>query len=386
MPGGMTGGQAGKYKNMYYNDPNDPSQQQPSDPNAQPGQPYRPSDPNAQPGQPSDPNAQPYRPQNAQPGQPYRPQNTQPGYPYHPHNTQPGYPPMTNVPPSSGSGAPTWYQPNTPMPQQHVPQGGLPQRPTRSKGRTVAISALTLLLAIVFVVGLFSGWTFARSNGANATVASSTSPSTTVSTSLDQSALEASIAKVSPAVVEVVGQVTQGTALGSGIIVDKNGDVITNNHVVSGTSGLRIVLSDGRSVSAQVIGTAPANDLAVLRIQPYAGMTVATFGNSSQLTVGEEVLAIGNPLGYSGTVTSGVVSALNRSAQESRTVNLSGLIQTSAPINPGNSGGALINVQGQVVGVPTLSAVNSENNTPANGIGFAIPSSQVQATLTQIVG
>jgi S1-C subfamily serine protease len=97
-------------------------------------------------------------------------------------------------------------------------------------------------------------------------------------------------------------------------------------------------------------------------------------------------MAIGNPLGYSGTATSGVVSALNRSAQESRTVNLTGLIQTSAPINPGNSGGALINLQGQVVGIPTLSAVNNETNTPANGIGFAIPSSQVEAALTQILG
>jgi len=161
---------------------------------------------------------------------------------------------------------------------------------------------------------------------------------------------------------------------------------VTNHHVVDGASTLQVVLSDGRSVTAQLVGSDASNDLAVLRIQPFVGMTVATLGDSAKLTIGQEVLAIGNPLGYSGTVTSGVVSALNRDARESSSVKLTGLIQTSAPINPGNSGGALINLQGEVVGIPTLSAVNNETNTPANGIGFAIPSSQVKLALTQILG
>jgi putative serine protease PepD len=258
----------------------------------------------------------------------------------------------------------------------------------RSGGRTIAIAALTCLLAVVFGVGLFSGWTYARSStGTASTVASSASTSTTTSTALDtQAAREEAIAKVTPAVVEVIGAVSQGTALGSGIIVDKNGDIITNNHVVDGASSLQVQLSNGHVVSAQLVGTDVPNDLAVLRIQPYSGMVVASLGDSSKLTIGQEVLAIGNPLGYSGTATSGVVSALNRSAQESRTVNLTGLIQISTPINPGNSGGALINLQGQVVGIPTLSAVNSETNTPANGIGFAIPANQVKTALTQILG
>jgi len=353
---------------MQYNDPQDLSQQQPPDLNAQAGQAYS--------------------PQNTQSGQPYGPQHMQPGYPYGRQNTQPGY----ALPPSAGSGIPTWYQPGA-----HLPQTGLPQpivdqtsvarKPVRSRARSIAIFALTCMLALVFGVGLFSGWTFARSGAGTTVVPGSTSPSTTVSTSLDsQTAREAAIAKVSPAVVEIVGQLAQGTALGSGIIVDKNGSIITNHHVVDGVSTLQVVLSDGRSVPAQLVGSDAANDLAVLRIQPYAGMTVATLGDSSKLTIGQEVLAIGNPLGYSGTVTSGVVSALNRSAQESRSVSLTGLIQTSAPINPGNSGGALINLQGEVMGIPTLSAVNSETNTPANGIGFAIPSSQVKTALAQILG
>ncbi|HXR64733.1 MAG TPA: trypsin-like peptidase domain-containing protein [Ktedonobacteraceae bacterium] len=346
---------------MLYNDPNNPLQP-PPDPHAQPGYPSQQADPNAQS------------------GYSYAPQNGQPGYPYGTQNAQPGYqPPTTNLPPM-----PVW-QPGSLHPG--LPPTSSPQKPARSRTRSVAIFALTCLLAVVFGVGLFSGWTYATSSAnLHSSVVGSTSPSTTVSTALDsQSAREAAIAKVMPAVVEVIGQVSQGTALGSGVIVDKNGNIVTNNHVVNGASSLQVVLSNGHNVAAQLVGTDPANDLAVLRIQPYAGMAVATLGDSSKLTIGQEVLAIGNPLGYSGTATSGVVSALNRNAQESRSVNLNGLIQISTPINPGNSGGALINLQGEVVGVPTLSAVDSETNTPANGIGFAIPSSQVKAALTQIL-
>ncbi len=369
---------------MQYNNPDEPLNL-----NEQDSQPQQP----AVPGQPEP---------GAQAGSyPYGGQNVVPGYPYSQHPTQPLYPsvPSTNVPPVSGSGVPVWYQPGTPVPQPGMMQPGfahtvaqpahVAQKPARRSGgtRSVAIFALTCVLVVVFGVGIFSGWTFARSGAGTTTAASSSSPSTTVSTSLDsQSVREAAIAKVESSVVEVIGQTSQGTALGSGIIVDKNGDIITNNHVVSGVSTLEVVLSNGRNVSAQLVGTDPSNDLAVLRIQPYSGMTVATLGDSSQLSIGEEVLAIGNPLGYSGTVTSGVVSALNRSARESSAVGLTGLIQTSAPINPGNSGGALINLEGQVVGIPTLSAVNNETNTPANGIGFAIPSNQVKAVLKQIVG
>jgi len=323
---------------------------------------------------------------------------------YDSQQTQPGYPlPVTPggrpVPPW---GVSPWTQPGIPIPQPGALQASLAQmgtqpgthlsqvspKPARSKTRSVAIFALTCLLAVVFGVGLFSGWTFARSNTGNSTpLAGSTSPSTTISTALDnQTAREAAIAKVEPAVVEIIGQTAQGTALGSGIIVDKNGNIITNSHVVEGISTLHVVLNNGSQVPARLIGTLAANDLAVVRIQPYSGMAVATLGDSSKLTIGQEVLAIGNPLGYSGTVTSGVVSALNRTAQESRTVSLAGLIQTSAPINPGNSGGALVNLQGEVVGIPTLAAINNETNTPANGIGFAIPVNQVKAALQQIAG
>lgn len=277
-----------------------------------------------------------------------------------------------------------------PFPRQPMP----PQRPRQSGVRRGAILALLLLLALILGVGLFAGWTFARSSsGATGSsllgtpAASSQSPSNSSAATSNLEALrEAAIAKAEPSVVEIQGTTSQGESVGSGVIIDKNGDIVTNNHVVDGVNSLEVVLSNGVREQAQVVGTSPSNDLAIVHIQPFAGMVVATLGDSSQLVVGQDVLAIGNPLTYQGTVTDGVVSALNRSAQESRAVNLTGLIQTSAAINPGNSGGALIDLNGQVVGITTLSAIDTETNTPANGIGFAIPSNQVQAVIKQVLG
>jgi len=177
----------------------------------------------------------------------------------------------------------------------------------------------------------------------------------------------------------------QGQQLGSGVIIDAKGDIVTNNHVVNGEQTIQVVLSNGSTEQGQLIGTSPANDLAVVRIQPFAHMTVAQIGNSSSLVVGQEVLAIGNPLGITETATKGIVSALNRSVTESTGTTISNAIQTDAAINPGNSGGALINLQGQLVGIPTLTAVNTESNTAANGVSFAIPSNLVETALQQIL-
>src|SRR5205085_8406343 len=131
--------------------------------------------------------------------------------------------------------------------------------------------------------------------------------------------------------------------------------------------------------------TVAADDLAVVRVQPFAHMTVEQIGNSSQLVVGQEVLAIGNPLGITETATQGIVSALNRSVTESAGTTISNAIQTDAAVNPGDSGGALINLQGQLVGIPTLTAVNTESNKTANGVSFAIPSSLIETALHQIL-
>jgi len=246
---------------------------------------------------------------------------------------------------------------------------------------------LTIVLALIFSVGLFSGWEYAH-NGSSAStttkaVATSTASSST-GTSI-QSQQEAAIATIKPAVVELKVTTAQGGQIGSGVIIDSNGDIVTNNHVVSGEQSIEVVLSNGSTEQAQLIGTNAADDLAVVRIAPFAHMTVAQLGDSSKLVVGQEVLAVGNPLGITETATQGIVSALNRSVTESAGTTLSNAIQTDAALNPGNSGGALVNLQGQLIGIPTLGAVNTETNTTANGVSFAIPSNLVKTVVQQIL-
>lgn len=255
--------------------------------------------------------------------------------------------------------------------------------PTRGRrGRGGAIVLLALVLLVIFSVGLFAGWEFA---GGKSGSAKSTTTTPVASVSNVETQKEAAIAKVEPAVVELDVRTAQGEAIGSGVIIDANGDIVTNNHVVSGAQTIGAVLSDGKTVQAQLIGNDAANDLAVVRIAPYKNMAVAQIGNSSQLKVGQDVLAIGNPLGITQTATTGIVSALNRSVTESASTTIANAIQTDASINPGNSGGALINLQGQLIGIPTLGAVDSEFNTPANGVGFAIPSNLVVTVVHQIL-
>jgi S1-C subfamily serine protease len=258
-----------------------------------------------------------------------------------------------------------------------------PQHPRHGRGvRTGAIIGLTLLLAVIFVIGGFAGWVFASAK--NSTVG--TTASTPTATTLD-TAREAVVAKVKPRVVEVYVTLTKGAALGSGVIIDSRGYIVTNNHVVSGALSIQVMLSNGTREPAQLTGTDAADDLAVLQIAvPKGGLSVATLGNSAQLQVGQEVLAIGNPLGDTETVTNGIVSALKRSVSEGQGgATIQNAIQTDAPINPGNSGGALVDLQGNVVGIPTLTAIDPEFNTPANGVGFAIPSNRVKSVVTQII-
>src|SRR6266516_2872186 len=247
------------------------------------------------------------------------------------------------VPPTQSPSQPP-YSPAGPQ-----PTATKPKRPRRGG----AILGLALVLALIFGVGLFAGWEFA---GSHSTTTSTTSQAPTSSKSTSSS----TVATIEPAVVELEVTTAQGEQIGSGVIIDSNGDIVTNNHVVNGAVSIKAVLSNGNTETAQQIGTSSANDLAVVRIAPFSHMTVAQIADSSKLTVGQEVLAIGNPLGITETVTSGIVSALNRSVTESTGTTISSAIQTDAAINPGNSGGALVNLQGQLVGIPTLTAVNTE--------------------------
>jgi putative serine protease PepD len=187
--------------------------------------------------------------------------------------------------------------------------------------------------------------------------------------------------RVAPSVVQI--QTPEG--LGSGIVFDSKGNIVTNAHVVGNATTFTVTTSKGRRLDGKLVGTFPADDLAVIRVSSGAGLRPATFANSANVRVGDIAMAIGNPLGLSSSVTQGIVSALKRSASEGGGITLPDTIQTSAPINPGNSGGALADIQGRVIGVPTLAASDPQLGGAAAGIGFAIPSNRVLDIAGQIV-
>lgn len=167
-------------------------------------------------------------------------------------------------------------------------------------------------------------------------------------------------------------------SLGSGVVVSENGLILTNNHVINAADDIEVALSDGRKLSATIVGTDPETDLALIQVTADA-LPAITFSNSDQLEVGDIVLAIGNPFGVGQTVTQGIVSALGRNQLGINTFE--NFIQTDASINPGNSGGALINSQGELVGIN--SAIYSKSGG-SMGIGFAIPASLAKQVLDQI--
>jgi putative serine protease PepD len=186
---------------------------------------------------------------------------------------------------------------------------------------------------------------------------------------------------VSPEVV----QIQTNTGLGSGVVFDGKGDVLTNAHVVTGAQTLSVTLSTGARHPASIVGIYPQNDIAVIRLSG-AKPRPATFADSSKVQVGDIVLAIGNPLGLRSSVTQGIVSSAGRTVSEGNGVVLPSVIQTSAEINPGNSGGALVDIEGAVIGIPTLAAIDPEfGETPAPGIGFAIPSNTARNFATKLI-
>jgi len=309
-------------------------------------------------------------------------------------------PAMPSSPSPEGDPVQTAYRE---YPPQWNPPGKLVAAPSvnhATRGlRTVSMLVLSVVMATIFGVGLFAGWDFARNSASGPTA--TTVPALQSGTGSQpivppltgnniETVREAAIAKVKPAVVQINASVTdrrgdQGTQSGSGVIVDKRGYVVTNNHVVQGSQSVEVVFADGNKIeNVQVAGTDPNDDLAVLKLTPPANMVVASLGDSSKLQIGEEVLAVGNPLGITETVTHGIISALGRSVSESNTT-IPNTIQTDAPINPGNSGGALADLQGNVIGIPTLTAIDPEFNAPASGVGFAIPVNQVKLIVPQLI-
>lgn len=184
----------------------------------------------------------------------------------------------------------------------------------------------------------------------------------------------------------------QTSSEGSGVIYRKDGDhayIVTNNHVVSGSDALEILFSDGTTVKGELVGRDSYTDLAVIKINSKNVKTVAEFGDSDAIKVGEPAIAIGSPLGteYASSVTQGIISAKNRSIQntndDNEPVNINA-IQTDAAINPGNSGGALVNIAGQVIGINSVKIASSNSGVSAEGMGFAIPSNDVVNIINQL--
>jgi S1-C subfamily serine protease len=267
------------------------------------------------------------------------------------------------------------------IPDQGHPAPVLPTTTRNRRGgcfRPGIAVLLLLLILTVFLIGGIAGWEVGRTNAA--------APASNNGTTLDQ-VREAVVTKVKPSVVEVIATLVNGKAIGSGVLIDSRGYIVTNYHVIRGAQSVQVALSDGTNISATITGTDPGDDLAVLKISPPGEkLTVARLGDSSKLAVGQEVLAIGNPLGITETVTHGIVSALGRTVSEGQGgAIIHNAIQTDAPINPGNSGGALVDLQGDLVGIPTLAAIDPEFHTPANGVGFAIPSNRVGVIVPEII-
>jgi S1-C subfamily serine protease len=211
--------------------------------------------------------------------------------------------------------------------------------------------------------------------------ATASSPSGSGALDQFQDQLRQVVAKVLPSVVEV----DTPSGLGSGIVFDSSGHIVTNAHVVEGESSFSVITNDGRRLPASVAGIYSQGDLAVLKVSG-ANLPPAQFADSSKVKVGDVVLAVGSPYGLSGTVTDGIVSAVARTQSEGNGVTLSDLIQTSAGINPGNSGGALVNLAGQVVGIPTLSGSDQrQRGQVSENIGFAISSNQATNEARQLI-
>ena len=193
-----------------------------------------------------------------------------------------------------------------------------------------------------------------------------------------------SIGQVYESASKGVVEISTGSGLGSGFVYDNEGHIVTNDHVVDGATSVKVRFWNGKSYDARVVGTDPSTDLAVIDVDaPASILHPLELGNSDDLAVGDEVLAIGSPLGLEETATSGIVSALHRQMSAPNGFTINDSIQTDAAINHGNSGGPLLNLAGDVIGVNAQIASDSGGN---DGIGFAIPSNTVRSIVTQLIG
>jgi putative serine protease PepD len=339
-----------------------------------------------------------------------------PGVPTPPANPRP-VPTSPTASVSAPAGPPLPGPGPTPPPSGSVPGGaptppGAPpaapaSRPTPSgRGRRgVAVLAAVGLTLASATGGALVALALDDNDGAPAVTSLDTRPAANGDRSAPDEPLSQAAAAVLPSVVSITFRSAQLSGSGSGIVISEDGQILTNNHVVAAAADggdLTVTFSDGTTADASIVGRDPATDLAVIQADGVSGLTPATFGNSDDLHVGDTVLAIGSPLGLDGSVSAGIVSALNRSItlqgdqeqspfggrQQPGQTAVIDAIQTDAAINPGNSGGALVNADGQVVGVNTAIASLAQGTTSESGnigVGFAIPIDSARDIAQQLV-
>lgn len=266
---------------------------------------------------------------------------------------------------------------------------------TRGGSRTLAAVLATALLAggVGGAVGGAVGATLSSRSDSPAASASSSAP--IVVGAASSTDIEAVSAKVLPSVVQIAFSGQAGSGTGSGVVLSKDGIILTNNHVVAEAAdggSLTVTFHDGKSVPATIVGRDPGADLAVIRVENVDDLVPVQLGSSSDLKVGQQVVAIGSPLGLSGTVTSGIVSALNRPVVSGDgsggSQSVLNAIQTDAAVNPGNSGGALVDAQGRLVGINSAIATlgaSQGSQSGSIGLGFAIPIDQAKRIADELV-
>ncbi|MFI7011604.1 S1C family serine protease [Streptomyces sp. NPDC050145] len=305
-----------------------------------------------------------------------------------------------------------------PPPPAHAPDAAAtaaPEAPRRKRLRG-PVGLLAAVAVAAAAVGGGTAYAFQELTGSDTAASSSTS--TTVVPSSQRGTVAGVAQAVSPSIVEVNAELSSGSSTGSGVILTGDGEIVTNNHVIAGASSVKVRTSDGKTYTAEVVGTDAKKDLALIKLKNASGLKTATLGDSSGVKVGDQVVAIGSPEGLTGTVTSGIVSALDRDVtvstdegQQQQQQQGGGdgswpfefggrefngdtgsstttykAIQTDASLNPGNSGGALIDMNGNIIGINSAmysSAQDAGSSSSAGsvGLGFAIPVNTLKADL-----
>ncbi|MFF8575027.1 S1C family serine protease [Streptomyces sp. NPDC015408] len=314
---------------------------------------------------------------------------------------------------------PEWPPPPTEPPSAHhagfAADGQLEQPRQRRRARRGPVALLAAVAIVAAAIGGGTAYGIQELTGGD-TVASATSTNVVPSS---QKGTVSGVAKaVSPSIVEISATSNAGSSTGSGVIITGDGEIITNNHVVSGASSVKVRTSDGKQYTAEVVGTDSKKDLALIKLENASGLKAASLGDSDAVGVGDQVVAIGSPEGLTGTVTSGIVSALDRDVtvstdegqQQQQQQGQGGgqwpfefggqefngdtgsstttykAIQTDASLNPGNSGGALIDMNGNIIGINSAmySATEASASAGSVGLGFAIPVNTVKADLPDL--